>query len=158
MFKRRPMLPLLVAVSTLCALVAGVARSADLYDATNLVGVSTVAAPAEYSFTTTTAQALTVTLTDFQTPAAFASLQIAVTLGDSLVGSGTVDSTHTATVAVPAGIGNYVIHVVGTPNTTQAFGSFGVTVASAATPTNFIDQFAGNLTTPSPPSYQPFDN
>ncbi len=152
MVMRRSTLPLWLAVSTLCALFAGMAGAAALYDATNLVGLPTVAAPLEYSFSTTTAQALTVTITDFQTPAAFASLQVAVTLGDTLVGSGTVDSSHTATVALPAAIGNYVVHVIGTPDTTQAFGSFGVTVASTATPTDFIAQFSGNLTIPSPPS------
>jgi hypothetical protein len=110
---------------------AAAVRADVLLDQTNLVGVPSVAAPSEYSFTASTAQALTLTLTDLQLPAAFSSLQVAVTLGDTLVGSATVNpATHTATLAIPAAAGNYTLDVIGTPNSTQGFGSFGVPMTS----------------------------
>jgi len=149
---RRSTVGLLLAASALCALLTGGARAAVVYDTAQIVSIPTVAPAQEYSFSTTTAQALTVTLTDFQTPAAFGSLQIAVTLGDTLVVSGAVDTTHTATLAVPAAIGNYTLHVIGTPDAVQGIGSFGITVAPTATPATLIAQFSGNLTTPLPPS------
>ena len=68
-------------------------RADVLLDEVHLMGLATVAAPAEFAFTEPVAEALTVTLTDFKTPAAFGSLQIAVTLGDALVGTGTVDTS-----------------------------------------------------------------
>jgi hypothetical protein len=137
------------------ALIAGFSASsanADvLLDQTDLVGLPSVAAPSEYSFTATAAQALTLTLTDFQTPAAFTSLQVAVTLGDVLVGSASVDpATHVATLAIPAAAGNYILHVIGTPDTTQGFGSFGACVAPATSATSCVAaySFSGNIQTP----------
>ena len=114
----------------------GAARADVLLDNTSLIGAPSVAPPAEFAFTTTAAEALTVTLTDLQAPAAFGSLQIAVTLGDTLVGSASIDSnTHKATVAIPAGIGNYTLRVIGAPvaaqNSTLAVGSFGARPCSA---------------------------
>lgn len=136
----------------LTALVAAGPASADvLLDQTSLIGVPTVAAPSEHSFTAATAQALTVTLTDFQTPAAFSSLQVAVTLGDVLVGSANVDSTtHAATLSLPAAAGFYTLHVIGTPDATQGFGSFGACVAPAASATSCVADysFSGNIQTP----------
>src|SRR5580698_2396385 len=111
------------------------ARADTLLDQTNIVGLPALATPSQHAFTDMTAEALTVTLTDFQTPAAFTSLQIAVTLGDALVGSATVDATHTATVALPAAAGNYTLYVVGAPDSVQQFGSFGVCVTRDADPT-----------------------
>src|SRR5271166_196813 len=67
----------LLNLAALSTFAAGSARGQVLLDETNLVGLPTVAAPSEYSFTASTAQALTLTLTDFQTPAAFSSLQVA---------------------------------------------------------------------------------
>ena len=77
-------------------------------------------------------------------------MQIAVTLNDALVGSAIVDSTGTATVAVPAATGTYTLHVVGTPDATQGFGSFGVCVAPTTSPTACItaDSYSDTLTTP----------
>ena len=129
------------------------ARADTLLDQTNIVGLPALATPSQHAFTDMTAEALTVTLTDFQTPAAFTSLQIAVTLGDALVGSATVDATHTATVALPAAAGNYTLYVVGTPDSTQAFGSIGVCVTRDADPTprTCVPDFSysDSLTTPS---------
>jgi hypothetical protein len=138
-------------MTAVAQLLTAAAQADVLLDETNLVGLPTVAQPSEYAFTATTAQAFTVTLTDFQTPA-FVSLQIAVTLGDAVVGTpASVDpSSHTATVAVPAAAGDYVLHVIGTPDATQGFGSFGVCVAPAGSATNCIAaySFAGNIQTP----------
>ncbi len=130
-------------------------QGAVLLDQVNLVGLPTVAQPSQFSFTAATAQALTVTLTDFQVPAAFTSLQVAVTVGNTLVGSASVNpSTHTATLPVPAAAGNYTLNVIGTPAivapSTQGSGSFGVCVAPASNATSCIaaDSFSGNIQTP----------
>lgn len=123
-----------------------------LLDQTNIIGIPGVAPPVSYSFMATTAQALTLTLTDLQTPAAFTSLQVAVTLGNALVGSATVDpSTHKATLSIPAAAGSYSLDVIGTPNSTQGLGSFGVCVAPATSPTSCVGaySFSGNIQTPS---------
>ena len=144
------------AIAAFTPLLASAVRADVLLDETNLVGLPTVAQPSEFSFTASNAQALTVTLTDFQQPAAFTSLQIAVTLDDAVVGTpASVDATtHKATVAVPAATGNYVLHVIGTPAivapNTQGFGSFGVCVAPATSPTSCIaaDSYSGNIQTP----------
>jgi hypothetical protein len=146
------------AISTALAVVyllcAGVAARADvILDETDLVAAPGSAQGSEFSFTATTAQALVVTLTDDLEPAAFQSLQIAVTLGDALVGSGTVDpTTHVATVAVPAATGIYEFHVIGTPTNLGfgSFGSFSVCTAPQATPTACIaaDSYSDNIQTP----------
>ena len=134
---------------------AGAAVADTLLNQATEIGTAGVALPSEYSFTATTAQALTVTLTDLQVPAAFApaSLQIAVTLGNTLVGTATVQSgAKTATVAVPAAAGSYTLHVIGTPDATLGVGSFGVCVApasGAATACIAADSYSGALQTPS---------
>jgi hypothetical protein len=125
--------------------------SADvLLDQTNIVGLAGVAAPAQLSFSATTAQALTLTLTDLQTPVAFGSLQVAVTLGDALVGSAAVNSSGTATLAIPAASGNYTLYVVGTPNAAQGIGFFGVCVAPATSAKSCISNysFSGSIEDP----------
>jgi hypothetical protein len=128
----------------------GGARAGTLFDQTNLIGLPTVAPPVQYTFTAATAQALTVTLTDLKQPAAFQSVEIAVTLGDTLVGSATVDATGTAVVAVPAASGNYGLRVAGLPDATQGIGTFGVCVAPASTNTACIasDSFSNSIITP----------
>jgi plastocyanin len=145
------MVPLIVIAS----LTAAPARADVVLDETSLVGSPGVAAPAQYSFAVTDPQALTVTLTDFRQPAAFTSLQIAVTLGDRLIGSVSVATgAGTATLALPAAAGNYTLHVIGTPPivspNTQGFGSFGVCVAPATSATSCIaaDSFSGDIQTP----------
>ena len=148
MCMRRLSANLVLSVMLLGAL--GGARASTLFDQTNLIGLPTVAPPAQYTFTAATAEALTVTLSDLKLPAAFQSLQIAVTLGDALVGSATVDSTGTATVAVPAAAGNYGLRVVGLPNAADGIGNFGVCVAPASNNTACIaaDSFSSSIITP----------
>ena len=142
---------LVLNAALLCACLAGASRADVLLDQTALVGLPGVAAPVEYSFTVSAAQALTLTLTDYATPAAFGSLEVAVTLNDTLVGTATVDpTTHTGTFAIPAAAGNYTLHVVGTPNATQGLGNFGVCVALPASATSCIAGYStsGSITNP----------
>jgi hypothetical protein len=153
---RSTLIKCLWTIAAFAPLLAATAGADVLLDETNLVGLPSVAQPSEFSFTAATAQALTVTLTDFKAPAAFVSLQIAVTLDDAVVGTPAAvnATTHTATVAVPAAAGNYVLHVIGTPTivspNTQGFGSFGVCVAPATNATSCIaaDSYSGNIQTP----------
>jgi len=143
---------LLLNLVALAMLSAAPTHAQVLLDQTNIIGIPSVAPPVSYSFMATTAQALTLTLTDLQTPAAFTSLQVAVTLGNALVGSATVDpSTHKATLSIPAAAGSYSLDVIGTPNSTQGLGSFGVCVAPATSPTSCVGaySFSGNIQTPS---------
>jgi hypothetical protein len=151
---------LLLSAAALAPLLAGSARADVLLDETKLIGPPTVAQPSEHAFTATAAEALTVTLTDFQAPAAFVSLQVAVTLGDTLVGSVKVDPTsHKATLPVPAAAGNYVVRVIGTPDATQGIGSFGACVTRDADtmPRTCVAaySFSGNIQTPATPSTTP---
>jgi hypothetical protein len=144
----------LLAAVGLCASMCGLARADVLLNQTNIVGLPSVAAPSQHAFTVTTAAALTVTLTDFQAPAAFSALQVAVALNDTLVGSASV-SSGTATVAVPAAAGNYILYVVGVPDSTQGFGSFGVCVSLASDATHACIanySYSDTLTVPNPPS------
>src|SRR5208283_4373898 len=122
-----------------------------LLNQTNLIGLPSVAATSQFSFTATTAEALTLTLTDLKVPAAFSSLQVAVTLNDTLVGSATADSSGIATLAIPAATGNYTLFVIGTPNAAQGFGSFGVCVAPSTSAQSCIGaySFSGNIQSPS---------
>jgi hypothetical protein len=125
-----------------------------LLDATSIFPAATAPAPAEYAFTTTASEALTVTLTDFKVPAAFTDLEIAVTLGDVLVGTAKVDATFTAKVSVPAAAGNYGLHVIGMPDATQGIGSFGVCVTRDSDPATCVaaDSFSGNIQLPATPT------
>jgi hypothetical protein len=152
---RRTLMKFLAAAIALAPSLLQAQQGAVLLNQVNLVGLPTVAQPSQFSFTAATAQALTVTLTDFQVPAAFTSLQVAVTVGNTLVGSASVNpSTHTATLPVPAAAGNYTLNVIGTPAivapSTQGSGSFGVCVAPASNATSCIaaDSFSGNIQTP----------
>jgi len=141
----------LLLISAAVGMMAARTASADvLVDQTNLVGVASVAAPAQLSFTATTAQALTLTLTDLKLPAAFGSLQVAVTLGDALVGAAAVSSSGVATLAIPAAAGNYTLYVIGTPNATQGVGFFGVCVAPATSAKSCIANysFSGSIENP----------
>jgi hypothetical protein len=133
---------------------AGTARANTLLDQSSMVGLPTVAAPQEYTFTATATEALTVTLTDLKVPAAFSSLQIAVTQADALVGKPATVQGSNATVAIAATAGDvYVMYVIGTPNTAQGIGSFGVCVTRNSDTTHTcVYQNSGNIQTPSAPS------
>lgn len=139
-----------------CLTLAAGAQADSILDETNVVAAAGAAPTSEFSFTATTAQALTVTLTDQQIPASFQSLQIAVTLGNQLVGTAAVDASTgktSATLTLPAATGTYELHVVGTPAKSGfgSYGSFGVCTAPQATPTACIaaDSFSDTIQTPS---------
>jgi hypothetical protein len=159
---RNSLLKSLIAAATLVGALNGAVRADVLLDNTNLIASPTAAAPSMYSFTASTAQALTLTLTDFQAPAAFSSLQVAVTLGDTLIGMVAADSTtHVATLAIPAATGTYTVYVIGTPTvaagSTTSAGAFGVCVAPTTAATNCIaaDSFSGDIQTPAMASTTP---
>ena len=122
---------------------AAVRVSADtLFDETRVFAAAGAAPPVEYSFPITTTDPLTVTVTDLKTPAAFKSLQFAVTAGDGLAGTpvnALVDpATNTASISLPgaaSATGNYVVHVVGTPDAAWNFGSVGICVTDNTAPT-----------------------
>jgi hypothetical protein len=157
---RSLLLRLLLSSAAIAPLLAGSARADVLLDQAKLIGLPTVAQPSEHGFTATAAEALTVTLKDFQAPATFVSLQVAVTLGDKLVGSAKVDPTsHTATLPIPAAAGDYVVRVIGTPDATQNIGSFGACVTRDADtmPRTCVAaySFSGNIQTPSTPLTAP---
>jgi hypothetical protein len=147
--------PALMSLAAGCgvAFLSPCAAADVLLDATSIFPAATAPAPAEYAFTATAAEALTVTLTDFKIPAAFSDLEIAVTLGDVLVGTAKVDATFTAKVTIPAAAGNYGLHVIGTPDATQGWGSFGVTTTRDADGTTIAaDSFSGNIQVPATPN------
>jgi hypothetical protein len=142
---------------------AGIAGADTILDQTSMVGLPAVAAPQQFSFTATATESLTVTLTDFQLPAAFSSLQVAVTQADALVGKPATVKGTTATLAIPATAGDiYVIYVIGTPSAAkgigsvgQGIGSFGVCVTRDSDTTHTCVpaySFSGNIQTPSAPS------
>jgi hypothetical protein len=157
---RNVLFKILLSAAAIAPLLAGPAQADVLLDQAKLIGLPTVAQPSEHAFTATAAEALTVTLKDFQAPAAFVTLQVAVTLGDKLVGSAKVDPTsHTATLPVPAAPGDYVVRVIGTPDATQGIGSFGACVTRDADtmPRTCVAaySFSGNIQTPATPSPVP---
>ena len=132
---------------------AGNARADVLLDDATLVSLPSVAPQAQFAFTATATEALTVTLTDFKTPAQFSALHVLVTQGDALVGSAGVDANSKAPLAIAATSGkSYVLHVVGTPDSTQTRGSFNACVTRDADPTprSCVSgySFVGDLTTP----------
>ena len=69
----RTLMKFLAAAIALAPSLLQAQQGAVLLNQVNLVGLPTVAQPSQFSFTAATAQALTVTLTDFQVPAAFTS-------------------------------------------------------------------------------------
>jgi hypothetical protein len=141
-------------------MLAGAVHADVLLDEAKLIGLSTVALPSEHAFTATAAEALTLTVTDIQAPAPFVSLQIGVTLGDTLVGTILVDpASHTATLAIPAAAGNYVVRVIGVPDATSGIGSFGACVTRDADPAPrtcvAAYSFSGDIQLPATPSTTP---
>src|SRR3979490_2639753 len=109
---RSVLLKFLLSAAAMAPLLAGSAQADVLLDQAKLIGLPTVAQPSEHAFTATAAEAPTGHLKDFQAAGGFRSLQVAVALGNKLVGSAKPDPTsHTATLAVPAAPGDYVVRV-----------------------------------------------
>jgi hypothetical protein len=131
--------PLARAFPMLALLLAGYSAHAEtpLAPETVLVAASGAPAPTQETFTIAASTDLTVTFTDLQTPAALSAASVAVTQGASLVSMTTLAAgATTATLSLPAAVGQYTLRVIATPNATAtpAAGSFSVCVAPTATP------------------------
>jgi hypothetical protein len=97
----------------------------------------------------TTQPDLLVTFTDFQVPAPLSSASIVVTQGASIVGQTTLAApATTASLKLPAAVGEFTLRVIGAPNASSDVGTFSVCVAPTATPTACIQDasLAGNIT------------
>ena len=152
---------LLILIGSLCPLWAAAQATDPLPPSTQLVSVSGAAAATQETFTVasvasgSTQPDLVVTFTDFQIPAALSSASVVVTQGASIVGTTTLAApATTATVALPAAVGQYELRVIGTPNAASGVGTFTVCVAPKATPTACIADasLAGNITLQSAPA------
>jgi hypothetical protein len=98
-----------------------------------LVATSGAPAPTSQSFTIASAEDLTVTLTDQGAPAALTSATVAVTQGDTLVGSATYSSPATkAAFSIAKASGTYTLWVFGIPNSTFNAGTFSACVAPSS--------------------------
>lgn len=134
----------------ICCCVLGVAHATDPLPAeTRLVSASGAPTSTQLSFNIPTAQDLTVTFTDLQIPAALQSAGVVITQGAALAGTAQLAAPATsATVSLPAAMGDYTLYVFGQPNAGFSVGTFTVCVAPKASPTNCIQSasLAGNIT------------
>jgi hypothetical protein len=134
--------------SALCVFPA--AAQVPVLDEVHTVAAPTTAVPVEETFNVSTAGAYTVTLTDLgaavtPTPAPLASVKLAVTSADALVGAPLVGpGTLTLDSLTP---GTYQLHVVGMPGNVPGSGPIGIEVdGPGMTP---IDTFQDTLALPS---------
>src|ERR1700722_17690481 len=111
------------------------AQSADpLPPQTRLVTANGAPAATEEVFSIAAAEDLTATFTDLQTPAALTGASVVVTQGATIVGMATLaPPAATATVSLPAAVGQYTLRVIGTPNATFNVGTFSVCVEPTKT-------------------------
>jgi hypothetical protein len=134
----------------ICYCVLGVAHAADPLPAeTRLVSASGAATTTQLSFNIPAAQDLTVTFTDLQIPAALVSAGVVIAQGAAIAGSAQLAAPATsATVSLPAAVGDYTLFVFGQPNAGFSVGTFTVCVAPKASPSNCIQSasLAGNIT------------
>lgn len=132
------------------------AQSSDpLPPATQLVAAAGAPAATEETFSIATSQDLTVTFTDFQTPAPLATASVVVTQGAAIAGMTTLSwPAASATLKLPAAVGEYTLRVIGTPNAGFGVGTFNVCVAPSASPSACIQSasLAGNITEQSAPA------
>jgi hypothetical protein len=131
------------------------AQTDPLPPQTQLISVAGAPAPSQESFTIAAAEDLTVTFTDFQTPAALSTASVVVTQGDAIVGTTTLSApAQSATLALPGAVGQYTLRVIGTPNAAAGVGTFSICVAPKSTPSACIADasFAGNITEQSAPA------
>lgn len=157
----------LMAIATVFPLWAAAQSTDPLPPQTQLVAVTGAPAATEETFTIgavaagSTQPDLVVTFTDFQTPAPLASASIVVTQGAAIVAqtafvpvTAPTTPAPTATLALPAAVGQYTLRVIGAPNAELGYGTFSVCVAPKATPTACIADasLAGNITVQSAPA------
>jgi hypothetical protein len=145
----------MVAVALLLpALLARAQTNDPLPAETRLVALGTAPAATEESFTISSAEDLTVTLTDLKTPQALASATVVVTQGGAIVQIATGNAATTlappattATVTIPGAVGQYTLRVFGEPNASFSVGTFSVCVAPTSNPSNCIPNasLVGNI-------------
>lgn len=150
-----------IAIAWLCPMWAAAQSTDPLPPQTQLVAVSGAPAATEETFTIaavasgSTQPDLVVTFTDLVTPAALSAASVVVTQGTSVVGTTALAAAATtATLALPAAVGQYTLRVIGTPNAAAGVGTFTVCVAPKSTPTVCIQgaSIAGNITVQSAPA------
>ncbi len=133
-----------------------VAQTTDpLPPETQLVIATGAPAATQETFTIATSQDLILTLTDFQTPAPLATASVVVTQGAAIVGMTTMSApAASATLQLPAAVGEYTLRVIGTPNASAGIGTFNLCVAPKASPSACIQSasLAGNITEQSAPA------
>ena len=131
-------------VATLAVALAVIASTSRAQPLLDEVHTLSRAAPAvERSFPVTTAGGYDLQLTDNAFPAAFTSLRLIVTRGTQIVAQ--IDapgSTH-----FDALVGNYQVHVLGSPNAATGSGSFGVRVVPTGSASPILD-FADAINAP----------
>jgi hypothetical protein len=120
----------------LCCSVIARAQT-PVFDQVHSVAASTQGVPVEYSFNISQTGTYQVALTDLGaqlSPAApLASVKLAVTQGDAIVGTPLTQAGTTQFTAAVAGA--YVVHVIGKPGSVFGSGPFGVTITNTATNT-----------------------
>ncbi len=145
----------LIAFASLSSSMVHAQSASPLVLQTQLVSASGAPAATTETFTIaavasgSTQPDLIVTLTDFQVPAPLASASVAVTQGATLVGMTALSSpATTATITLPAAVGDFTLRVVGSPNASAGVGTFSVCVAPKTTPSACIQSasIAGNIT------------
>lgn len=145
----------LAAALALFPLLAAAQSIDPLPPETQLVAVAGAPAATQQDFTSSAAQDLVVTFTDFQTPAALVSASVVVTQGASIVAMTPSGSTATAApLPLPGAVGQYTLRVIGTPGA-GGVGTFSVCVAPKAAPTACLatgGYLAGNITQQSAPA------
>jgi hypothetical protein len=123
----------------------------QLFNQVHTIAAPTTGVPQEFGpFTVNAAGTYTVTLTDLgaalkPTPAPLASVKLAVTGGDALVGAPLV-GPGTLTLALAPSV-EYQIHVVGMPGNLPGSGPFGIQVNNASM--TQIEAYSGTLALPS---------
>jgi hypothetical protein len=144
----------LIAMAWLCPMWA-VAQSTDpLPPQTQLVAASGAPPAMQETFTIAAVASgsvqpdLVMTFTDLQTPAPLGTASVVVTQGAAIVGTTALAAAATtATLALPAAVGQYTLRVIGTPGS-AGYGIFTVCVAPKTTPTACIADasLSGNIT------------
>ncbi len=157
----------LMALASACPPWAAAQSTDPLPPQTQLVAVTGAPAATEETFNIAAVAAgstqpdLIVTFTDFQTLAPLASASVVVTQGAAIVAqtalvpvTAPTTPAPTATLALPAAVGQYTLRVIGAPNAEAGYGTFSVCVAPKATPTACIADasLAGNVTVQSAPA------
>jgi len=119
-----------------------------ILDEVHTIASQTVAAPVEHTFDVSVAGTYQLTLTDLGqslTPSApLAAVQLAITSGDTIVGT---PLTAAGSVQFSATPGTYGIHVVGTPGTVAGSGIIGIQVTNTADQSS-LASFSDTLAVP----------